>query len=185
MQIEFTGRNFEVTKALKEHIREKLGHAARVLEDDLVDAHVILTVEKYRHIAEIVVKRRRGRLVGKATSPDMYQSIQKAIERIESQLFRKHEKLVGRKRRGTAAKASAVEEPGDVPMILPGMREEPAAQVIDETLDRVKPIGVEEAILMLEEARRPFVIFRNAPSGRVAVVYRRADGNFGLIEPRA
>ena len=184
MKMEFTGRNTRITAALKSHVEERLDHAARAL-DDVVGAHVILTVEKYRHIAEVLVRRRRGTLTGRAESEDMYQSVEKAVDRIEKQVRRKREKVVSGKRRGALAK-TAVQAGGEGgreneigPRPAP---ESPRLRVVEEVPDRIKPIGVEEAILLIEKAARPFVVFRNAASGRVATLYRRASGDFGLVE---
>ena len=179
MQIDFTGRNFEITSGLKEHVSERLHHAARELAD-VTGAHVILTVEKYRHEAEVVVRRKRGRLTGQASARDMHQAIQKAVERIESQHGRTRDKLRARKRRGTAAKAEVLPLP-EPPAATRG-REARLPRVVEERPDRVKPMALDEAILLLEDARRPFVAYRSAMSDRLAIVYRRADGNFGTVE---
>lgn len=193
MRIEYTGRNIDMTPAMQSHVEEKLNHAARSL-GDVIDAHVILAVEKYRHIAEIVMRRRKGTLTGQAATRDMYQSIQKAIDRIEKQVRRKKEKVLTGRRRGSAVKAEVVQAEAAtiaVPAVPRSRRTERRARaeraplVVEETIDRVKPIAVEEALLLLEEALRPFVIFRNSASGRVGIVYRRGDGNYGLIEPKS
>jgi putative sigma-54 modulation protein len=180
MQIEFTGRNFDITEELRERISERLHHAARELAD-VAGAHVILSVEKYRHEAEVVVRRKRGRLTGQASARDMQQAIHKAVERIESQLGRKRDKMLARKRRGTAAKAEVVPLPV-APASARAAREGRLPRVVEERPDRVKPMALDEAILLLEDARRPFVAYRSAGSDRLAIVYRRADGNFGTIE---
>jgi putative sigma-54 modulation protein len=187
MKIEFTGRNVDVTPALRDHVTEKLGHSSAALESAL-DVHVVLAVEKYRHIAEIVVHRKRGSLAGRAVSHDMYHSIQKAVDRIETQLQRNREKFIGKKRRGSHGKDRADREAlahEHVPMTVPPPGEAATPRLFSEPLDRIKPIGVEEAILMLDEATRPFVAFRNAATGQVSVVYRRADGHYGVVEPRS
>lgn len=176
LRIEFTGRNVAVTPALKRHVREQLLHVADAV-DDVRDAHVVLAVEKYRHIAEIVMRRRRGTVTGTAWSRDMYRSIQKAVERLETQVRRRRAKVRTKKRRTPAPAA-------DARSAATPAAEEAALEVVEERMDRVKPIAVEEAVLLLEKARRPFVVFRNSATDRVAIAYRRRDGRFGLIEPR-
>jgi putative sigma-54 modulation protein len=121
-------------------------------------------------------------VVGQASSRDMYQSIQKAIDRIETQGRREREKALGRKRRAGGAKEDVVLRA--VRSAAPPVEEAPPPALVEEALDRLKPIGVEEAVLLLEKARRPFVAFRNAATGAMAVIYRRPDGKMGLVAPR-
>jgi len=188
MKVTFTGRNLVVTPAIKEFTQERLERLERVLEG-IKEAHVILVTEKYRHIAEIVVKGNRLLLSGAQETEDMYGSIGKAIEKIEHQAKKRREKRVGSTRRSTARRPTAVAGNGSGPE---GVEEEEVVATLeggrllvrDDDYPR-KPITLEEAALMLLDSKRPFLVFRDAGTRRVGVVYRRADGHLALVLPDA
>lgn len=186
MRIEVVGRNLAITPSLRKHVRERLEHVVGSAET-VTSAHVVLSVEKRMKVAEIILRRRGGSLAGEASGPDMYGSIVKAVERIETQIRRKEKRSITRKRRGArpAAEDLAMRTNSDREIETGPSADGDAAVIVEERIDRVKPIGVEEAILLLERTRRPFVVFRNVASGGVAVVYQRRDGRFGLIDPPA
>ena len=184
MKVAFTGRNLVVTPALREFALERLEKLERVL-DGITEAHVILVREKYRHIAEVVVKGKRLLLSGTQETEDMYASIGKAIEKIEHQARKRRDKRILAKRRRPArqgvggdgrGRAETVEE--EVVASLSDGR----VLVRDEDYPR-KPMTAEEAALLLEDRSRGFLVFRDTGSRRVGVVYRRDDGNLGLILP--
>jgi putative sigma-54 modulation protein len=181
MTILFTGRKADLTPALKSLAERKLAKLERVLHEE-PDAHVILTREKHRHLVEIVVHARIGTLTAKANGAEFEESLGLAIDRLLAQARKHHEKIAqGRKRlsrresrrRGAGRDEAGAEAavPSDGPIVVP-MGRVP-----------VKPMSVEEAILFLQEAPDPFLVFRDADSQQVSVIFRRADGRFGLIEP--
>jgi putative sigma-54 modulation protein len=188
MKVTFTGRNLVVTPAIKDFTQERLERLERVLEG-IKEAHVVLVTEKYRHIAEIVVKGNRILLSGTQETEDMYGSIGKAIDKIEHQAKKRREKRVGAARRSTGRRPAAGTGNGSGPA---GVEEEEVVATLeggqvmvrDEDYPR-KPITVEEAALMLVDGKRPFLVFRDAATRRVGVVYRRSDGHLGLVLPEA
>jgi len=84
MKVNFTGRHMELTEPLKQFTKERLAKMTTYL-DDIIDVHVILSVEKHRHMAEITLKTRASALVASATTDDMYTSITQAAEKLEAQ----------------------------------------------------------------------------------------------------
>jgi len=84
MKVNYTGRHVELTEPLKTHTKERLDKMASYL-DDIIDVHVILGVEKHRHMAEITLKTRASAFVASATTDDMYQSINQAADKLEAQ----------------------------------------------------------------------------------------------------
>jgi putative sigma-54 modulation protein len=183
MKVSFTGRNLVVTPAIRDFSRERLERLERAL-DGIVEAHVILMKEKYRHVAEVVVKGRRLLLSGTQETEDMYTSISKAIDKIEHQAKKQREKRVATARRRAATRKA-------IP--APGNGEKPEADVVasleggqvmlrDDDYPR-KPMTVEEAAMMLQDGKRAFLVFRDSGSRRIGVVYRRADGHLGLVLP--
>lgn len=185
MKVTFTGRNLVVTPAIKEFTKERLERLERALEG-ITEVHVILVKEKYRHVAEVVVKGKRLQLSGTQETEDMYNSIAKAMEKIEHQAKKRREKRVAVVRRRAVRKETPSEEARGagteetVVAALAGGR----VMIRDEDYPR-KPMSVEEAALMLQDGKRAFLVFRDAGSRRVGVVYKRRDGNLGLVLPEA
>jgi putative sigma-54 modulation protein len=182
MTTEFTGRNIEITPALRSFTEKKLAKLGRYL-DGITEAHVILRVEKHRQSAEIIVSSRRAKLSGSETTADLYASIGKVLEKLERQAKKLKEKRTwGKARVKGAASIRAVR----------AVRAERAAsdgdaaaapRLIRTKRYALKPMTVDEAVLQVQGSRDSFLVYRDAGSQRVSVIYRRADGNLGLIEP--
>ena len=186
MTIGYTGRKADLTAALKTFTEKKLGKLERFL-DEIQDAHVILTLEKHRHLAEIVVKARTSTLAAKAEAADFRDTIGICADRLLAQAKKHRDRHAKeRKREGMrssprhaqtglfgALAASPVGDGPDGPLVV-RMGRVPA-----------KPMTVEEALLQVRGSRESVLIFRNADSQQVAVLFRRADGRFGLIEEEA
>ena len=180
MLIQITGRHIEVPAKLKSYIQNRVEKLDRFI-DGITDVHVTLSSEKYRQIAELNVHS-RGNVYLSATeaSDDLKSSVSQAIEKIEGQARKHHAKRIDKKRRRPVRDESA----GTFNVIVP---EPPAAggspEVIESRRFIIKPLTVEEAVMEIEEERAEFLVFRHASHGRTNVLYRRPDGNFGLIDP--
>lgn len=175
MRVDITGRNVEVTPPLRQLIDKRLAKLDRVLNDSVVSVQVVLTKEKYRHRAEIILHARGDHMmrgVGEGNAWPI--SLRQAAEKLEQQAQRLKSKWDPRKRRGAGPR---------VPAAAPA---EPAGnnrRVIRAMRYAVKPMSVEDAALQVESGAEAFVVFRNAETEAVSILYRRKDGNFGLIEP--
>jgi putative sigma-54 modulation protein len=177
MKVEYTGRQIEITPAIRKFTEDHLKKIRKVL-GEMIEVHVILTVEKYRHTAEINLKSRTFKINGIEETHDMYSSINSVLEKIERQALKHKGKKIARKRKPvdslTVASAYSVEESsGNVN----------SPRVIKSKSFAAKPMTVEEAVHEVSSSKNEFIVFRNAESEQVNVVYRRKDGNFGLIEP--
>ncbi|HLW79733.1 MAG TPA: ribosome-associated translation inhibitor RaiA [Terriglobia bacterium] len=175
MQLDFTGRQMEVTQELRKHTEERLRKLARILRGRF-DAHVILAAEKHRRTAEITLKFRRFTLVGVEETADPLASINGAVDKIERQAVRRIDRKRTKKRRPKPAAAILVNVLG-----RPADREE--RRVLETERIPIKPLSIDEAIDSLDGARSGIVVFRNPDTERVNVIYRRHDGNLGMIEP--
>jgi putative sigma-54 modulation protein len=147
-----------------------------VLNDRAISATIILTKEKYRHLAEIVIHARGDHVLratgeGNAWNP----SVADAASRLEQQAQKLKAKFTER-RRSDNGKRTAVEAAA-------GPAEPAPRRIIRATRYAVKPMSVDDAALRVESGPDTFVVFRNADTDAVSIVYRRKDGNFGLIEP--
>ena len=182
MTILFTGRKAHLTPGLKQFAETKLSKLERVL-DDILDVHVILQREKHRHVAEIVARSRFATLTAKAVGAEFRDSLGVCVDRLIAQA-KKHSGRLQTRRRGRGAWTSP-RRGTEAAAPEPESAQEAAVAVVRMGRVAIKPMSVDEAALEVQEDRRPVVVFRNAESKEVAVIFRRADGQFGLLEMEA
>jgi ribosome hibernation promoting factor len=168
----------EITPALRKYTEGHMRKLTRVLRDRF-GAHVILTAEKHRRIAEITLKFRDRTLVGVEETSDVLTSINGAINKLTRQALRSLERKRTRKRRPKPASAILLNVLG------PGRADHEGRQVLQTERIAIKPLTIQDAIEELESARArsDIVVFHNPETERLNVLYRRHDGNLGLIEP--
>lgn len=176
MQIEFTGRQIEVTPDLRQYTEERLSKVKRLLRDRC-SLHVILTAERHLRIAEITLKFRAHSLVGLEETPDARASINGALDKIERQIVRLLGRSRARKRRPKPMAAVLLN------ILGPERVDHREHQVLETERIALKPLSIQEAIESRDLARRGVVAFRNSETERVNFIYRRPDGNLALIEP--
>lgn len=169
MQITVTFRGIEPTAALRAYVADKLERLVRKYLKRPGDAHVILTVAKARHSAEIALQADHVPLVAKETTADLYAAIDGALARLAHQAQRLKTQRAERKGRSSARVGMPREAP-----------RRPGAAVVRERL-RGGALEVEEAVARLERSGEPFLAFLQEGRG-LSVVYRRPDGRVGLIE---
>lgn len=175
MQIEYTGRQMEVTPDLRQYTEERLGKLNRVLRNHC-KIHVILEAAKHRRIAEITLQWRDHTLVAQEETADPRSSIHGALEKLEKQAVRLLQRKWTRKRR--TAPASAV-----MFNVMAELQPDETRKILTTERIPIKPLTMEEAIESLEADSRELVIFRNVQTERVNIVYRRQDGRLVLVEP--
>lgn len=188
MLIQITARHIDVPDALKSFIESRVAKLGRYI-DGVTDVHVTLAAEKFRHIAELNVHSRGNvHLSAKEGAEDLKVAVTQAIEKIQGQAKKRQSRRITKKRRRT----SRAEGQGTFNVLSRDGAEgaeappEPRVpQVIESRRFRIKPLSVEEAVLALEDENAEFLVFRNAANERTNVIYRRPDGNFGLIDPEA
>lgn len=184
MNVEITGRQVEITSAIREFTVDKLRKLEKLLDGPL-EVHVVLGTVKHRHMAEIQVKSRTALLSGMEETGDLFASIGEVIEKLERQALKHKERVTGRKRReGTRAPdvAVALEAEAEAEDDEETAGERPA-QVIRSERYRLKPLSAEDALMELEATGEEILVFRDATTERVNVVYRRRDGHVGLVDP--
>ena len=180
MEIEFTGRNIRVSKALKKLATERLEKIARHVVG-AQQAHVILVVEKRRHIAELVLIGRKDKLSGQAETDDMYASLNLVLDRIERQARKHRDKLITSKRRSASRGSEVVADDG---MEVANAGEPTATAVIEAQAYYPPALSLEEAVLRLEAEAEPFVLFRDTKSQRLQLLHLKPNGRFVLLEPQ-
>lgn len=176
MKFEYTGRHIEVTPALKSHVAEHFQRIDHLFDGTPASAQIIIEVEKGRHRSEVIVKWRNETLAANTTLTDMYQSLSKTIDKIEKQALKLKNKIIDKHHK--AKKVSRVSGGHDEVKPAPA-----APRIITAKRYAVKPMTEEEAVLHLNMDENQFLVFRNAENEKVSVIYRRKDGNYGLIQP--
>jgi ribosome hibernation promoting factor len=181
MQVSVTFRHVNPTPALRTYAEGKVTRVVKKYLRRPGDAHVILAVSKARHIAEITLQADHVSLFAKEETVDLYSAIDLATEKLERQA----QKLKARRKEHkgqTAARVAA--EPVTKKAARKG---QPARRksggVIRTRRVSAKPMPVDEAVARLSESQEEFLVFNNAATQLLSVLYRRKDGNFGLIEP--
>jgi putative sigma-54 modulation protein len=180
MQTSVTFINLDPSEALKAYAGEKLDRFDKYV-DNPAKANVVLTVEKFRHIADINISADGFVVNGHEETSDMYSAIDMALDKIEKQI--KKNKTKYKKRRSTAArtKMSLYEEVESIPG--EDMGEGAAPRIVRTRNIAYKPMDVDEAVMQIELIKDNFLVFTNAQTDRVNVLYRLKDGNYGLIQP--
>lgn len=198
MNVEYTGRQFEITPTIRKQVETGLAKIQKILGNDF-DTHVILSAEKHRHIAEITVTvRNHAPIVGLAEASDMIAAIGNALDKIERQTVKyktrwkskkrlarkKHEKTTGREQVPVTVAVGEIVETS-VPVTVHSFpnRVKFTETYIVRSPDSVshKPLTLEEAVKEAEFRDREVFVFRD-PQGRVKVLHRKKDGKMELIE---
>lgn len=173
MRISVRGKNLQVTNALRQQAEKKLSKLDRYLGEN-TEAQVTFSVQGGSHVVEVTIRLNGYILRGEEGTDDMYASIDLVIDKLERQI-RKYKTKLDRRLKSQGIK-DLVPPP------------EPKAQDDEPKLKRtkrfaIKPMDVEEAIMQMNLLGHNFFVFSNADTEDVNVIYRRKDGNYGLIEP--
>jgi putative sigma-54 modulation protein len=177
MKFEYTGRHVEVSPGIRKHVEDHFTKLEYIFNGTTAWTHVVIDVEKNRHIAELLVHWRDHTLTAKDINADMYLALTRGIAKIEKQALKLKQKTIDRKQ--GARKASKVAPTPDGPVDASPH----PPRIINARRYAIKPMTAEEAALRLSTDPDQFVVFRDADTDRVGVLYKRSDGNFGLIEP--
>ena len=181
MRINVTFRHMESSEPVRSYVEEKLMRVKKYI-DEPVDAQVALSVEKkIRHKIEVTLTAKGITIKAADQTEDMYAAIDGVVDKLESQLKRykdkikRHKPLTGGERQvaKTVYAAQSIDEGHPEPIIIK-----------TDTFN-VKPMSVEEAVMQMDLLDKEFLVFTDANSSGIHVVYRRRDGNYGLIAPQA
>jgi len=178
MQLSVTFRHMEASEALRTYVHERVTKLTKYIDKPL-ESQVTLSVQKFRHIAEVVINANGIRIAGQEAHEDMYAAIDLVMDKIERQVkkykqkIRKHKPVPGREirwRRDIYEQESFEDD------------REPVVVRTDHYF--VKPMSVDEAAMQMDLSQQGFLVFNNASTQTVNVIYRRKDGNYGLIVPQ-
>lgn len=177
MQTTVTFKHIDPSEHLKAYVSDKLDRFDKYL-DNPAEANVVLTVEKFRHIAEINIAGDKLTIIASEETNDMYAAIDMALDKLEKQIKKSKQKIRERRSASKNRNRSKLEETD----ILP---DEDAERQIKIRNIEYKPMDIEEAALQMDLIEDNFLVFSNARSDRVNVLYRRKDGHYGLIQPNS
>jgi putative sigma-54 modulation protein len=197
MRINVTFRHMEATDALRDHAEKRVRRVAKYVHRP-IDAHVILSVVKRRHIAEVVLNADRTTMTAKEETGDLYSAIDLASDKLEHRA-RKHTEKISSHKVSPRSRRAQIEAPEIVaapePREGPGLRMDvlradsfgrrKGPEVMHTKRLPVKPMSVEEAVMQMDLMSNEFLVFRNAATDILSVVYRRKDGHYGLIAPES
>jgi len=175
MAITVRGKNIEITPALKDYVEKRVGKVTKYF-GAIGEITVLLTVEKGSHIVEVTVPVNGMLLRGEESTMDMYTSIDLVIEKLEKQIEKYKTKLARKLRNGVFKGELVASTSVPVP-------ENDDFKIIKTKRFAVKPMDTQEAVMQMNLINHDFYVFTNSDTEEVNVVYRRKDGNYGLIEP--
>ena len=173
MKLNFTGKNMDITEALKDVTNKKMGKLEKYFQKD-IEGDIVFSTEKNRQIIEVTINLPGTILRAEESSDDIYAAIDKAVDVLERQIRKHKTKLQRRYNNGETIRFEN---------IMPLEEEDDRPKVVKIKRFDMKPMNVEEAILQMELLRHNFFVFMNADSDDLNVLYKRKDGNYGLIEP--
>jgi len=184
MQVSVTFKNIKPSDDLKQYVGSKLNRFDKFL-DNPAEANVVLSTEKFRHIAEITITGDRLNIVGREETDDSYAAIDMVLDKLEKQLKKSKTKEKQNKRRSAAKgknKSKTMISPTEIEVnqTIIDPDDEPTIEVMNI---EYKPMSIEEASMQMKLVDNTFIVFTNANTERVNVLYRKNDGNYGLIQP--
>ena len=171
MQVSVTFRQLEPSEALKTYVTDRLKKFKRYLDGPL-EAHVVLGLEKFRHLADITINSNGHMVKGREENADMYAAIDLVMDKIDMQLRKHRGKLREVKADRTRPMAAAVEP--EEPQARPSIR---------RVKVEVPPLELSDAVELLQTKDNTILVFTDVNSGALSILYRRTDGGLGLAEP--
>ena len=177
MKVTVIAKNIELTKALKETVEKKISKLGKYFNPE-VEARATLSVQKTRQIIEVTIPFNGVILRGEEATDDLYKSIDLVEEKLERQIRKQRTKLSRRNHGADSLKYSSFNE-----VAVENDEDDEEFNVVKTKRFSVKPMSTEEAILQMELLGHNFFVFQDAESNDMNVVYKRKDGQYGLIEP--
>ncbi len=178
MQLSVTFRHMEPSEALKGYVQERTARLTKYIDKPL-ESQVILTVEKFRQIADVVINANGIRIAGQEEHEDMYAAVDLVMDKIERQI----KKYKGKIRQHKPAQGKDLTWKREIyePDSFDDDRE---AVIMKSEHYFIKPMSVDEAAMQMDLSDQEFLVFNNASTQTINVLYRRKDGNYGLIVPQ-
>jgi len=175
MHTSVTFKNLDPSETLKSYVGDKLDRFDKYLYNP-AEANVVLSIEKFRHMAEISIIGDRLNIYGKESTDDMYSAIDMVLDKLEKQIKKNKQK----NRQHRSGSKSRTKDMPTEDTLHP--EDEAARNIIVRNID-YKPMDVEEAVMQMDLVNDNFLVFTNSRTDQVNVLYRRKDDDYGLIQP--
>jgi putative sigma-54 modulation protein len=177
MRLALTGRPIEITPDVRRLVAKKIARLERVLGYRAVSGQVELRLEKFRHVAEVHVHARGGHMMkGRAVATSWDEALSDAVDHLVQQAQRLKGKWQGRKRASRLASRTTAAPPSSAAR---------ARRIVRARRYPVRAMSLDEAAEAMAPAADAFLVFRNASTDAISVMFRRKDGELGLIEPES
>ena len=186
MATEISGRNYEIPPDIRDMVEKKLAKIEEKLFDDVIDVRVVLQVEKYRNICEILMAGKEHDVKTVQESDEsMQDAVNSAIDHLKRQAQKNREKIRDHHRKEGNGRKAVTEWAVQVlePAQLREETEERAPRILKTNNIAIRPMSIEEAALRLDDSKNEFIVFRDIDNDKVSVIYKRRDNNLGLISP--
>lgn len=177
MKFIIRGQKLEVTDAIREYIISKIGKLDKYFEEpEILTATVVLRIRGKEQIVEVTIPTKKVILRGEDSSTDLYASIDLVSDKIESQIRKNKSRIHNKKNK------IAFEE--FLSNFDTGGEEQNNILITKRKVIDMKPMSEDEAVLQMELVDHPFFVFKNAANSNISVVYKRNDGNYGIIDTK-
>lgn len=185
MATEISARNYDIPGDVRAMLETKLAKIQEKLFDDVIDVRVVLQVEKYRNICEILITGKEHDVKTVQESDEsMQDAVNSAIDHLKRQAQKNREKIRDHHRKeGNGVKVTEWAVQVLEPSQLREETEQRAPRIVQTNNIAIRQMAIEEAALRLDDSKNEFIVFRDIDNDRVSVMYKRRDGNLGLIAP--
>lgn len=192
--ISVTGRHVLVTDAMKSYVEEKIAKVEH-FSKDIIDVHVVMDIQKQEHKVDIVIHAGHITIKTHASTPDMYASIDKVVDRLSARLNKYKSKIQEHHAKGLSAievdvsvikgSFSEVEEINDAieEENIKAIEEEFSHTIVSTEKTPLKMLTYDEALMKMELSGDHFMVFKSEEEQKLKVIYKRNDGDFGIISP--
>jgi putative sigma-54 modulation protein len=182
MNIEYVARHFTLDDAIREYTEDKLGKVSKFVEEP-VEVRVIFETRKHHYIADVHVAHRFGILQATEETESMQDSVNLAVDKIEKQARRARKKFMDRRRRADRGVQEDSRWPMEVLEAPTSTEGQEAPRILKSTHLSIVPMSLDAAFRQLEGLKNDFIIYRHPENDRIQILYKRKDGNFGLLVP--
>ncbi len=189
MATEISGRNYEIPGDVRRLLETKLAKIQEKLFDDVIDVRVVLQVEKYRNICEILITGKEHDVKSVQTSDEsMQDAVNSALDHVKRQAQKNRKKIRDHHRHDNGDGAFTPDITEWAVQVLERGRltdteNEGMPRIIKTNNIPIRPMSIEQAALHLDDSKNEFIVFRDIDTDQVSVIYKRRDNNLGLIAP--
>ncbi len=175
MEMNIRGSKVEITPAIKTYIEEKIGRLEKYFDTDAITATIVCKVNGIHQTVEVTIPAKRMILRAEVTTKDLYDAIDNASDKLERQIRKNKTRMKQKKVKNIIE---------DMNLDFESDLEVEDSKIVKRKIVNTKPMDEEEAILQMELIDHDFFVFKNSSTDEVSILYKRKDGNYGIIEAK-